>query len=239
MSEGKVAKLWGGSVRVGSLARIEIRIHWSALVLAAVLTASVSMLFLPEVQPMWGAAMRWAIGGACALVFFASLLLHELSHAVVARRLGISVVGIALFLLGGVSLVESEPQRPRDEFLIAIAGPLCSVVLAVGFGALAYATFAPGWLTLQTIALYASGVNLMVAAFNLLPGFPLDGGRVLRAIVWARKKNFPQATRVASFAGRAMATGLVTAGGVVLITGAFQGAWLAVLGAFLWNAARA
>jgi Zn-dependent protease/CBS domain-containing protein len=192
------------------------------------------------VQP-WPEWQYWALGLIGALGLFVCVLAHELSHSLVAKREGIPVEGITLFIFGGVSQIGGEAETPDVEFKVAAAGPLMSLALGAGCGAmyLVGRSFLPG----QALALlfYFAFINLMLMTFNLVPGFPLDGGRLLRAALWKIIGNFRQATFVASIFGRVVAGGLIfTALMVALVSRDLLGGfWLALIGLFLWQAAKA
>ncbi|MGA9521956.1 MAG: site-2 protease family protein [Myxococcaceae bacterium] len=227
------------SLRLGAISGIEISLHWTWLIIATLITSSVAMLWLPVVQPAWDGALRWPVAIVCALLFFGSLLLHELAHALMAQRRGIPVLGITLFLFGGVSKLGAEPARARDEFWIAVVGPLASFGLMVVFAGAFLAADVLAVETAATVALYLTLVNFMVGAFNLLPGYPLDGGRILRSAIWGARRNFRSATRVAGGIGRGVAAGLMALGVWLVLDGAIGGLWMALLGMFLWTAGGA
>lgn len=234
-SKAERPKVWGmGGFPIGRVAGIDILVHWSWLVIFGLLTWSLAEgLFLHD-YPHWTRAEAWTAGAITSLVLFGSVLLHELSHSLVARRQGIDVASITLFIFGGVSSLKGEPKRPAQEFLIAIVGPLTSFVLAGIFGI--------GALVLRggvgTASMYLAFINLVLGAFNLLPGFPLDGGRVFRALAWSRNGNLVKATRLASDAGKGMAF-LLMAGGAVafFLGGLITGIWFLVIGWFLFSQA--
>lgn len=225
------------SMTVGRLAGVEIRIHWTWLLIASALTASVAQVGLPELQPGWSLGVRWATAGVISALFFLSLVLHELAHAVAARNRGLPVLSITLFLFGGVATIGEEPRSPQDELVIAAVGPIASFTLMFLFGALYEASVLLDLPVAATVFVYLAVVNLLVGAFNLLPGFPLDGGRMLRAVVWAARRNFQRATVLAGYAGRTLSGALVAGGLALVLWGAMGGAWLAFLGCFLWSAA--
>jgi len=191
------------------------------------------------VQP-WPEWQYWVLGLIGALGLFVCVLAHELSHSLVARVEGIPVEGITLFIFGGMARIGSEPRTPDIEFKVAAAGPLMS--LAIGVACAVILGLGRGILPPQARALmfYFMFVNLLLAVFNLVPGFPLDGGRLLRAVLWKTLGDFRRATYVASWAGRVVACGLILVGAVNLLLGAVLGAfWWAVIGLFLWHAAKA
>ncbi len=221
--------------KIGRIAGIEIGVHWSWIFIVALITWSVADNVLTEFFPTWTASQRWIVGGIVAMIFFASILLHELSHSLVAKAKGIPVKGITLFIFGGVSSLGREAQTAGEEFQIAIVGPLTS--LAIG------AAFAGAWAVLRgpapevsAIAGYLALINAAIAAFNMLPGFPLDGGRVFRSIVWARNRNLLKATRIASKTGEWVAYAMMAAGAVQFFFNTIGGVWLFIIGLFLRNA---
>ena len=228
----------GGSFLLGRVAGIEIRVHWSWFAIFLLLTWWLAEGFFKDVYEDWSGGERWGSAVVAALVFFASVLLHELSHSLTARRLGLPVRSITLFIFGGVSALEGEPKSAGQEFRVAIVGPLTSFALAGVFGVvalIAWASDASGE-PVGAIAEYLAFINLAVGIFNMLPGYPLDGGRVLRAGLWARGGNLLAATRTAAGAGSALAFGLMALGGVWIIVGQFaSGAWFIVIGWFLRN----
>jgi Zn-dependent protease len=191
----------------------------------------------------WGRGVVWGTAVATSLLFFASIVLHELGHSLLAQRVGVRVRSITLFVFGGLARLESEPQRPRDEVLIALAGPLVSVGLAVVFSAAAgLAGGAPGALEVVAEAsTWLARINLVVAIFNVVPGFPLDGGRVLRGVVWAATGSFERATRIAAASGSLFAYTLIGLGifSVFFARQLLGGLWLVFIGWFLLSAARA
>src|SRR6185503_4442559 len=234
--EQRRAAGWPG-IPIGRVFGLNIRIDISWLIIFSLVAMSMFGYFARGF-PDLGAGAAWAAALATTLIFFVSLLLHEISHSVVARSKGVEVAGITLFMFGGVSQIRQEPRRPSDEFIIAVVGPVTSALLGVLFLALRLA-FAPDSLAHEAAG-WLGRINLALAVFNLLPGFPLDGGRMLRAAVWGATKDFRRATRVASFMGSVIAFGLVGWGIVdVLWNGRFiEGLWLGLIGWFLLVASR-
>lgn len=232
-----------GRIRLGSISGIAITLHYSWFVIAALLTMSLAGQ-LTAVNDTWPAALIWGLAAVTAVAFFAAILLHELSHAVVARARGTPVPSITLFALGGVAQMGREPDSARSEFLIAIAGPIASVVL--GLSALQLAA-ALGWTFDATprspglaMLVWFGFINLTLALFNLIPGFPLDGGRVLRAAIWGWTGDHVRGTRIAAGIGQIFAVGLIVVGILSMFRGAgLGGLWLALIGMFLSGAARA
>lgn len=227
------------SLRLARIIGIPIEISYTWFIIFAVVTLSLASAYFPSRYPGWGSASYWSLGLVTSLLFFGSVLTHELAHSVVAMAWGIPVRSITLFVFGGVASIEREPDRPLAEFLIAIAGPVASLVLAVAFGLLWLAGRSLDLVPLQALGLYLAGINVSLAVFNLLPGFPLDGGRILRSIVWAATHNVTKATRWAAGSGRVIAWLIIAGGGLLFLTGNLgSGIWLAVVGWFLESAAR-
>jgi Zn-dependent protease len=226
-----------GTIRLLRIFGFDILIHWSWLIIATLFTWSLATGYLPDVYPEWSAERRWLAAAVTAVLFFSSVLIHELSHSVVARRRGLKVASITLFVFGGVSSLGSEPRSAREEFWIAIAGPLTSFLLAAIFAGIWLLARAGDALVITAVTGYLAYINLALGIFNLLPGFPLDGGRVLRSIVWGVKGNMLAATRTAANAGKVVAAILIGIGLLAVVAGQFGGLWTAVIGWFLWNAA--
>lgn len=233
----------GGGIPVFKIFGITIRLHYSWFIIFGILTwslVSTPQLFTP--QPLSLPARL--IGGIVAsLLLFASLVAHEVMHSVVAQSTGIPVKAITLFIFGGVSEITQEPKKPGEEFKIAIAGPATSLALSLVF--VGISLFSPERSLIQGISLYLGNTNLILAIFNLIPGFPLDGGRVLRSILWKRNGDLRKATMIAANIGRGIGY-LMIIGGLVFISlpipylgialGA-QGLWIALIGWFLETAA--
>lgn len=227
----------GGAVTLFRIWGIPVRVHASWLVIFGLIAWSLSVGYFPQVLPDFPIATYWLGGAVAALLLFASVLLHELSHSLVARRAGLPVSGITLHVFGGVSQLEQEPNAPGVEFSIAIVGPLTSFLVA---GTAALGAMLTGALPIVTAILrYLALVNTVLGLFNLVPGFPLDGGRVLRAALWKAKGNLRWATQVASRAGSAVAFLLIALGILRGLTGEFLGGlWFVLIGLFLRQAAE-
>jgi Zn-dependent protease len=219
------------NVRIGRIAGIPVGISPWWLVIVALLTWTLRADY-DELAP--AAATALALGAVLCL--FAGILAHEFGHALVARRAGIEIEEIDLWLLGGVARMRSQPQRAGDELRFALAGPAVTVALAVAFG-IAAALLGPG--TPRTFVTYQAEVNAALAAFNLLPALPLDGGRVARALLWRRSGDFRRATAIAARAGRWSGYGMVYLGALAALGGFMGGLWLAMIGLFLISAAGA
>ncbi len=227
-----------GSLPVGRIMGIPIRLHISWFLIAVLLTWSLAVGFFPQAYPGWSTIEYWAVGTVASLLLFASVLLHELGHSVLALREQVPVKSISLFIFGGVAQIGREPSSARAEFRIAIAGPLTSLSLAGAFGALGV-LFANEPTIAATLS-YLTRVNLLLAAFNMIPGFPLDGGRVLRAAIWHLKGDMTRATRWAARSGQAIAVLFIAFGlGLTLMGGLWNGLWLVFIGLYLNGAAQA
>ena len=226
------------SITLGRIAGIRIGVHWSWLVVFALITWSLATAVFPDQNPGLGDRTYYAMAIAAALLFFTSLLLHELGHAFQARREGMEIDGITLWLFGGVAQFRGMFPTAGAEFRIAIAGPLVSLLLGAGFVGIAVAL--NGVEELDGIAAWLGYINLALLVFNLLPALPLDGGRILRSALWAARNDFGWATRVAAAIGRGFGA-LFIAGGLALFfwESGTSGLWLAFLGWFLFGAATA
>lgn len=217
--------------------RIEIDLSW--LFVFALVSWTLADRVFPEEYPDWSTGTAWTVGVAAALLLFGTVLLHELAHALVAKSRGLDVPKISLFIFGGVSHLGRQPSSAREEFLIAAAGPATSIVISgVSIGIAAAASGRNEYA--EAMFSYLGFVNGILAAFNLLPGFPLDGGRVLRSIIWGRTRSFRRATEAASGVGVAFGYGLLFVGlGFILFGYLINGIWFAFIGWFLMSAARA
>ncbi|GAA0815659.1 site-2 protease family protein [Spirilliplanes yamanashiensis] len=228
------------TIRFGRVAGIPIGVHWSVFVILVLLTEGLAAGVLPDGAPGHGAVAYWVTAAFVAAAFLAALLGHELAHSLAARHYRVGVRQITLWLLGGVSELDGDPPHPRAALVIAGAGPAASLVAAGVFAAGATLAAATGVPALARVALaWLALVNLVLAAFNLLPGAPLDGGRVLAAVVWWIRGDRAQALRAAGTAGTVVGGVLVAAGfAVVLVARNLAGLWWILLGWFLIGAAR-
>ncbi len=225
-------------IRIGRLFGIDVAVNPSWLFVVVFLTFVLAKGFFPSAYTGWSSAATWTAAVAATLLLFASVLAHEFGHSLVARSQGIPVIGITLFLLGGVARLGREPDSPGREAWMAIAGPLVSVAIAAGSIGLAFAL--PGPEQLVAVLAYLGVANAALVAFNLLPGFPLDGGRVLRAFLWWRSRDLLRATRRAALVGQVFAWGFIALGaGQLVLGGGLGGIWLALVGWLMVQAARA
>jgi Zn-dependent protease/predicted transcriptional regulator len=243
-------------LRIGRLFGINLYIDWSWFLIFLLITWNLATEF-GQLHPAWGPGLAWSLAIIASLLFFASVLAHELAHSIVAQAQGIPVRNITLFLFGGVANIQQEPRSPGAEFVMAIVGPITSIAIGVicllagglfvsapmeiANPELAFVALNP----LTTLLLWLGSINLLLGIFNLLPGFPLDGGRVLRAILWAATGSFRTATRWAAGVGQVVAWLFIFAGIAMIFgvevpffgTGLIGGLWLAFIGWFLSSAA--
>jgi Zn-dependent protease/predicted transcriptional regulator len=230
-----------GGIPIGKAFGISLRLHYSWFFIFALVTWALAAGYFPSTYPTWSLSARIAAGLITSVLFFGSVLVHELMHSIVAQRQGIPVQSITLFIFGGVSQITSESKQPKDEFRMAIVGPLSSLVLGgiffgIYFGWRNVDTFAVQFIT--AVVYWLGYINLALGVFNLIPGFPLDGGRVLRSLIWWRSGNLKNATKIASNAGRAVGFILIFIGIYLVFTGDWiDGIWLALIGWFLESAA--
>jgi Zn-dependent protease/CBS domain-containing protein len=232
-----------GSWRIGRIAGIEIGIHYTWLLALVIFTWLLGQSYFPGTYPGWQTYSYWVAGFLATFILFISVLIHELAHSIVARSRGLPVSSITLFILGGVSNLTEEPEKPGLEFVMAIAGPASSLVLAGIFWVIWY-LLGSQVIFLKAIFGYMALANALLAGFNLLPGFPLDGGRVFRSILWKTTGNLLKATNIATIVGRLfawvfMGVGLLLAFGVSIlgISGFLNGLWFVFIGWFLNSAA--
>ena len=243
--------------RIGKIFGINIHIDWSWLLIFGLVSWSLASTF-GQLHTEWTGLMQWGIALSAALLFFMSVLAHELAHSLVARSRGVPVRNITLFMFGGVSNIQRDPSSPVDELLVTIVGPLPSFLLGAIFLILGTGSFALANMNLMnastmvsqlgpfgTILLWLGSVNILVGLFNLIPGFPLDGGRIVRSILWGITDNLQKATRWASWMGQAVAWALIFAGMAMLFgaripflgSGFINGIWIIFIGWFLQSAA--
>ncbi len=229
------------SLRLGRIAGFPVAINWSVLVIMLLLSWGLADGVLPQAAPGHTTLTYWVAGVAGAILLIASLLAHELAHAVLARRSGVEVDGLTLWMFGGVATLRGEAKSPRDDFRIAAVGPATSLVLAALFGVVGV-LLALGGLSdlLVTVVMWLATINFVLAVFNLIPGAPLDGGRILRAWLWQRSGNRVRAATTAATVGQVVAYGLVGLGLLAFLLGdTLQGLWTVLIGWFLLAAARA
>lgn len=230
------------TIRLGRIYGIEIGLHYSWIIIAVLIVLSLSAYFY-EQHPDWQGGTIWIMSIISALFFFAAIIVHELSHAVVARSQDLPVRSITLFALGGVAEIEKESPDAKTEFWIGLVGPITSAVIGSICLAIAYLL---GWTPMSeadtpimAMLVWLGYINIALAVFNMIPGFPMDGGRVLRGVIWSLTGDGPKATRIASVSGQVMAFGFIILGLFLFFSGAgFGGLWIAFIGWFLLNAAK-
>ena len=225
------------TIRLGRVLGIELRLDYSWFIIFVLITWSLAGHYFPGAHPGWSSGAYWALAAITSVLFFTSVVVHELGHSLVSRAFGTPVHDITLFIFGGAAHISQEPRRPREELLMALAGPGASLGLAALF-------FAGWWLSLgipgplHALAGWLAWINLILALFNLIPGFPLDGGRVLRAIVWGTTGDPRRATVIAAGVGRLVAFGFIFYGIWQIFGGNWaNGLWIAFIGWFLDGAA--
>jgi Zn-dependent protease/CBS domain-containing protein len=228
-----------GGIPIGRIAGFPVSVNWSVLVILWLFTWSLAST-LPSAVPGYPKGTYWLAGACGALILLGSLLAHELTHAVLARRAGVKVFDVTLWLFGGVTRLGGEAKTPTEAFRIAVSGPLMSLTLAAVFGGAAYGL---GMLGVAHIVLgvawWLAGINLLLGLFNLLPGAPLDGGRVLKAYLWRRHGDSVRAAIGAARAGRILAFILIALGLLEFLAGGMVGGvWLAFIGWFIFAASR-
>jgi Zn-dependent protease/CBS domain-containing protein len=230
-----------GGIPIGKAFGISLKLHYSWFFIFALITWALAANYFPDVYPNWSLAMKIGAGLLTSILFFGSVLLHELMHSLVAIHEGIKIQSITLFFLGGVSQMVGEPKTAGDEFRMAGAGPLSSLILGGIFWGISLtlsgATTGPAQFG-AAVTYYLGFINILLGAFNLIPGFPLDGGRVLRSLLWWRSHNLQRATRIAANIGRIIGFLFIFAGIWLIFSGYFfNGIWLAIIGWFLESAA--
>ncbi len=215
---------------------IQINLDFSWFIVFFLITFTFATGFFPYQYPGYNPILYWIVSAVAAVLLFVSVLLHELGHSLVARRFGIPVKEIDLFIFGGVAMIEEEAHSPKEEFLIAIAGPIVSIIL--GFFFLILAWFYPKDDLINGLINYLMYANFLIGVFNLIPAFPLDGGRILRAFLWQKTGDLLKATKFASDAGKLFGIFLAILGFFYIIAGSFiNGVWLILIGFFVYNAA--
>jgi len=227
--------LQSGSLKIATIMGIPIRVHFSWLIIFGLITWSLSTFYFPKAAPKLPGLSYWISGITAALLLFVSVALHELSHSFIAMRYGQSIVSITLFIFGGVAQMKGEPDHPMAEFKMAIAGPLSSFLLSGIF--FVFYNMVTGQVE-KALFQYLSYINLVVAVFNLIPGFPMDGGRVVRAYLWKKTNDFYYATRKASNYGQKIALFFITFGLFSIFVGFPGGLWLMLIGWFLHTASQ-
>ncbi len=227
-----------GSLRIGNMFGIEISVHVSWVIIVVLLTWSLATGWFPAFYAGWASLTYWVIGLLATLLLFVSVLAHELAHSLVARARGLPVKRITLFIFGGVSNIEREPKRPGVEFQMAFVGPLTSLLLG-GLSYLLLLALRGGTSPLSAILGYLALTNMLLGLFNLVPAFPLDGGRVLRSIIWKISGSLQTATRTATLVGQGIAYLLILVGFWLLFGGyILDGLWIGLIGWFLLSGAQ-
>jgi Zn-dependent protease len=225
------------SIRIGRILGIPLGVNYTWFVVFILITLSLSTQFA-HLHPDWSYAEHLIFGFSTSILFFGSVILHELGHSVIALRYGIPVRSITLFIFGGVANIAKEPEKPLHEFNIAIAGPIVSGVLGVLFYGVMIAA-GDTYEGIRSLGEWLGRINLMLAVFNLIPGFPLDGGRIFRAIVWKYTNSYRRATAIAAGSGQLFAYVFIFFGVWQALTGNFfNGLWIGFIGWFLLNAAQ-
>ena len=230
-------------IKLGRIFGVAVGLHYSWIIIALLVTFSLRSQFAVD-YPSWNSSTTWAIAIVTGLLFFVSILLHELSHAAVAKLRGIPVRAITLFALGGVAQIEKDAADAKSAFWMGIIGPISSIVIGVVcllIAALAGWNFAGEPVSpVAAMFMWLGFINIALAIFNMIPGFPLDGGRVLRALIWRLTRSYQRATRAATFSGQLTAFAFMGLGVFILFSGGFfNGLWLIFIGWFLQNAAAA
>ena len=228
----------GSTLNIASISGIPVGLHYSWFLLLVLVTWSLATQFFPSLYWGWSGPQYWATALVAALLLFASVLAHEFAHSIVARRRGIEVQGITLFLLGGISQLKAEPRTAWEELSIASVGPATSLVLA-GLFWLALQPLSNTYSPLQGILVYLSVVNLVLGLFNLIPAYPMDGGRIFRSIVWAVSGNFRLAATIAGWGGQLFGLAFAAWGLFRVLQGNPGGLLLVLVGLFLFAAAAA
>jgi Zn-dependent protease/predicted transcriptional regulator len=232
--------MFGPSFKLFNLFGFEVKIDLSWIIIAVLVTWSLAAGFFPYLYKNFSPETYWAMGVVGALGLFLSVIFHEFCHSIVARRLGLPMKGITLFIFGGVAEMSDEPPSAKVEFLMAIAGPLSSLFIAGFFYLIYLGTTSAGWpLPVNGVIRYLAYINVLLAVFNIIPAFPLDGGRVLRSILWGIKKDLRWATRISAAVGSIFGILLIVMGVFQFIGGNFiAGLWWFLIGMFIRSAAQ-
>jgi Zn-dependent protease/predicted transcriptional regulator len=226
------------SLHLGRIRGIDIAINWSWLIIFVLFTFSLAEFFYPTVYPDWSPGTRWIVAAISTVLLFVSVMIHELSHSFVAQAEGIPVSSITLFIFGGVSNIRREPPTARGELAMAAAGPAASLVIGVACYALLFVAGDALPSSIDGVLTALGFYNVALAIFNMIPGFPLDGGRVLRAVIWGLTGSFTTATNIAVTIGHIVAYIFIFGGLLLALSGAFlSGLWIAFIGWFLNTAA--
>jgi len=231
------------AINLGKIFGIQFRLHYSWFIIFVLITVSLSWQYFPIVYPDWSRPIYWVIGVVTSLLFFASVVAHELAHSLVARINGIPVKSITLFIFGGIARITREATRAGAELKMAAAGPACSLVIG-GLFFLLHILIRNTNESISAMAFWLAYINVALAAFNMIPGFPLDGGRVFRSVMWRVSGNYKRSTQIATWVGQGVGY-LFILGGILIIflrpfgLSWFSGLWLAFIGWFLGNAASA
>jgi Zn-dependent protease/CBS domain-containing protein len=239
-----------GSITIGRIGGIEIGLHYTWLLAFFLIAWSLARLAFPQAVPDLSISTYWIMGVVAAFGLFVSVLIHELCHSIVAIRRGMKVHSIVLFIFGGVSNIEGEPEKAWTEFIMSIAGPVSSLVLGGIFFGISYILNNAGYknTSFEIVVYYLGYINVALAVFNIVPGFPLDGGRVFRSIIWGATKSLAKATTIAGNVGRAFGWALIIIGVMLVFgfgfniaslsfQGQFNGIWFIFIGWFLTSAA--
>ncbi|MDE0824647.1 MAG: site-2 protease family protein [Dehalococcoidia bacterium] len=227
----------GPSLQLGRIFGVPVEVNISWILVFLLLTYLLAGEF-EDARLRWPMAQRWSVAMIIVVLFFLSVLLHELSHSVMALSKGIPVRGITLFIFGGVSRLDKEPERPLIEFMVAAVGPLMSIALAAVLGGIWF-LMGRGDSPVEVVLVLLMWTNLSLGVFNLVPGYPLDGGRLLRAGIWGLTGNHRKATRISSGMGLLVGGGMLLGGiSLAVFLEPVDGAWLAIVGAFLFSMAK-
>jgi Zn-dependent protease len=228
----------GSGFNLGKIFGIQFRLHYTWFFIFLLITVSLSWQVFPVFYPGWSQLLYWSVGIATSLLFFASVLAHEMAHSLVGRANGIPIKSITLFIFGGMAQMTKEATKAGAEFKMAAAGPACSLAIG-GIFALVWFLTQDIMEPLSAMAFYLAQINVLLAAFNLIPGFPLDGGRIFRSIMWRFSGNYQRSTRIATRVGQGVAYSFMLGGilMMVFLREWFGGLWIILIGWFLQNAA--